>query len=39
MVAIIEAMAARLAGKGKPAADAVPEASASPCFAPIKATI
>ena len=38
MVAIMEAMAAKLAGNGKPAAEAVADASASPCLAPIRAT-
>lgn len=36
---MIEAIAAMLAGKGKPEAEAVPEAKASPSFAPIRATI
>ena len=39
IVATIEAMAAMFAGKGKPEAEAVPEAKASPSFAPIRATI
>jgi len=39
MVAIMEAMAAMLAGNGRAAAEAVPEARASPYLAPIRATI
>nr|DAZ05113.1 MAG TPA: hypothetical protein [Caudoviricetes sp.] len=38
-MATIEAMAAMFAGKGKPEAEAVPEAKASPSLAPIRATI
>lgn len=36
---MILAIAAMLAGKGKPEAEAVPEAKASPSLAPIRATI
>ena len=39
IVATIVAIAPILAGNGKPAAEAVQEAKASPCFAPIKEII
>lgn len=36
---MIEAIAAKFAGNGRPEAEAVPEAKASPSLAPIRATI